>query len=88
MIGRNDSVARFLENNPEMFIAGCPCHLSHITASHANDAFRDVLGLNVEDVCVDCFYLFEKSSKQKGKLFEFFDFCNQEYQAVLKRLSV
>ena len=31
MIGRNDSVAlRFLEKNPEMFMAGCPCHLAHI----------------------------------------------------------
>ena len=89
MIGRNDSVAsRFLEKNPEMFIAGCPCHLSHIAASHANDAFSDVLGLNVEDVCLDCFYWFKKSSKRKGKLLEYFEICNQEYQAVLKHLSV
>lgn len=69
--------------NPEIFIAGCPCHLAHIAASHANDAFSDVLGLNVEDVCVDCFYWFDKSSKRKGKLLEYFEFGNQEYRAVL-----
>ena len=89
MIGRNDSVAsRFLEKNPEMFIADCPCHLSHIAASHANNAFSNVLGLNVEDFYVDCFYWFEKSSKRKGKLLEYFEFCNQEYQAILKHLHV
>jgi hypothetical protein len=59
-----------------------------VAASHANDSFSDVLGLNVEDVCIDCFYWFDKSSKRKGKLLEYFEFCNQEYQAVLKHLSV
>ena len=89
MIGRNDSVAsRFVNKNPEIFVAGCPCHLAHIAASHANDSFSEILGFNVEDVCIDCFYWFDKSSKRKGKLLEYFDFCNQEYQAVLKHLSV
>ena len=37
---------------------------------------------------IDCFYWFDKSSKRKGKLLEYFEFCNQEYQAVLKHLSV
>ena len=67
-----------------MFIAGCPCHLAHIAASNTNDAFSDILGLNVEDVFIDCFYWFDKSSKCKGKLLEYFEFCNQEYQDVLK----
>ena len=46
------------------------------------------IGLNVEDVCVDCYYWFDKSTKRKGKLLEYFDFRDQEYQAVLKHLSV
>ena len=33
-------------------------------------------------------YWFDKSTKRKGKLLEYFDFCDQEYQAVLKHLSV
>lgn len=89
MIGRNNSVAsRFLEKNPATFIAGCPCHLAHIAASHANESFSDFVNLSVEDVCVDCYYWFDKSTKRKGKLTEYFEFCNQEYQTVLKHLSV
>ena len=34
------------------------------------------------------YYWFDKSTKRKGKLLEYFDFCYQEYQAVLKHLSV
>ena len=89
MIGIDSSIAScFVEKNPEMFIAGCSYHLAHIGPSHANDAFSDILGLNVEDVCIDCFYWFDKSSKCKGKLLEYFEFCNREYQAVLKHLMV
>ena len=36
----------------------------------------------------NCFDWFEKSSKLKGKLKEYFDFCNNEYQNVLKHLWV
>ena len=79
---------RFLEKNPATFIAGCPCHLAHIAASHANESFSNFVNLSVEDVCVDCYYWFDKSTKRKGKLTEYFEFCNQEYQSVLKHLSV
>lgn len=89
MIGVRNSVAsRFLEKKPEIFVGGCPCHLAHIAASQANDAFSEVLGLNVENVCIDAFYWFDKSSKRKGKLTEYFEFCDQEFQGVLKHLSV
>ena len=37
---------------------------------------------------VDLFYWFDKSSKGKGKLKEYHEFCNQEYREVLKHLSV
>ena len=89
MIGRKNSIAsKVIGKNEEIFISGCPCHLAHIAASHANDSFSTHLGLNVEDVFVDLFYWFDKSSKRKGKLLEYFDFCDQEYQSVLKHLSV
>ena len=70
------------------FVAGCPCHLAHIAASTANDAFSINVGVSVEDVCVDCYCWFDKSAKRKGKLTQYFEFCNQDYQAVLKHLSV
>ena len=79
MVGRNNSVAsRFLDKNPACFVAGCPCHLAHIAASTANDAFSINVGVNVEDVCVDCYYWFDKSTKRKGKLTEYLEFCNQD----------
>ena len=56
MVGNNNSVASwFIQKNPDIFISGCPCHLAHIAASHANDAFSEVLGLNVENVCIDLY---------------------------------
>ena len=89
MIGRKNSVAlKVIGKNEEIFISLCLCHLAHIAASHANDSFSTHLGLNVEDVCVDLFYWFDKSSKCKGKLLEYFEFCDQEYQSVLKHLYV
>ena len=88
MVGKHNSVgSRFLEKNPNVFIGGCHRHLAHIAASNANDAFSKCIGLNVEDVCVDCYYWFDKSTKRKGKLLQYFDFCHQEHQAVLKHLS-
>ena len=77
-----------VQDNAKFFISGCPCHLVHIVASHANDAFSEVLGLNVESLCIDIFYWFDKSSKRKGKLNEYFQFCDQGYQSVLKHVSV
>ena len=74
--------------NESSFIGGCPCHLAHIAASNANDTFSQHIGLNVEDVVVDLLYLFDKSSKRKGKLKEYHEFCNREYSEVLKHLQV
>ena len=88
MIGCNNSIASRCKNeNPDIFISGCACHLAHIAATEANDAFTDVLGINIEDVLIDLFYWFDKSSKRKGKLSEYFEFCDQDYQNVLKHVS-
>ena len=90
MVGKQNSVAsRFLQKNPNIFIEGFPCHLAHITASHANDALSNAISTNVEDVCVDCFYWFEKkNTKRKRKLVQYYEFCDQDYQSVLKHISV
>ena len=88
---RNSLASDFKDKNSEIFISLCfssMCHLAYIAASHANDAFSEVLGLNVENSCIDIFYWFDKSSKRKGKLIEYFQFCDQEYQSVLKHVSL
>ena len=78
MVGKCKSVgSRFLEKNP-VFIGACLFHFAHIAANNANDPFSKCIGLNVEDVCVDCYYWFDKSTKRKGKLLGYFDFCDQE----------
>ena len=69
MVGKRNSLAScFKDKNSEIFISGCPCHLAHIVTSHANDAFSEVRGLNVENLCIGIFYWFDKSSKRKRKL--------------------
>ena len=88
MIGRNNSIAsRCKTRNQSIFISGCPCHLAHLAATVANDSFTEVIDVNVEDVLIDLYYWFDKSSKRKGKLAEYFEFCDQEYQQVLKHVT-
>ena len=42
----------------------------------------------MEDVCVDCFYWFDKSTKRKGMLVDYYEIYDQDYQSVLKHISV
>ena len=81
---RNSVSSRFLQKNPEIFVSGCPCHLAHMDASIAHDGFCKTMKINIEDFLLDLYYWFDKSSKRKGKLLEYFKFCNQDYLAVLK----
>ena len=86
MIGRKASIAsRFKQKNECCFIGSCPCHLAHIAPCQR--CLQQHIGLNVEDVVIDLFYWFDKSSKRKAKLKEYHEFCNQEWREVLKHLS-
>ena len=85
---RNSVASKSFGKNNEICIARCPCHLAHIAAGHANDGFCNYINVNIKDVCVYAFYWFDKSTKRKDKLVEYFKFCDQEYQSVLKHLSV
>ena len=51
------------------------------------DAFAAVSDFSIEDHCVDLYYWFDKSSKQKSILKEYYDFCDQDYQEVIKYIS-
>ena len=88
MVGIHNSLAsRCRTHNPEIFLSNYPCHLVHIAASHAHDAFSTVAGVNVEDLLIDLYYWFDKSTKRKGVLAEYMEFCNQEYAKILKHGS-
>lgn len=66
---------------------GCPCHITHNTASTAADAFCKVTGFDVEELAVDVFYWFDKSTKRKSSLEEYCCFCDVGYKQVLKHVS-
>ena len=77
MVGKRNSIGfRFLEKNP-VFIGSCPCHPAHIAASNANDALSKCIGLNFEDVCVDCYYWFDKSTNVKGSCWNILTFVTR-----------
>ena len=87
-IGDHNSIKSCaLERNPEIVIFGCPCHILHNAASKAADAFATVSDFGIKDHCVDLCYWFDKSSKQKSILKEYYDFCDQDYQEVIKYIS-
>ena len=60
---------------------GYLCHLVHNIAGHASEAFQKSCGFDVEDLCVDVYYWFDKS---KGSLKEFCEVCDSEYREIVK----
>ena len=44
-------------------------------------------GFNVEDLVIDIFYWFDKSTKRKASLGEYCSFCNTEYRQIVKHVS-
>ena len=75
IIDKHTSIAsNTFKKNLNVFIGDCPCHLTHITASNASNSFSKVLDVNVENLCIDLYCWFSKSSKRKGKLAEYFEF--------------
>ena len=88
MIGVHNSIAsRCRVKNQEIYVCGCPCHLANIAASNAHDAFAEALGVNVENLLIDIYYWFDKSTKRKGILAEYMEFCDLEYAKILKHVS-
>ena len=66
---------------------GCPCHLIHNIACKASEAFCDTSKFSLEDMGVDTYYYFDKSTKQKSLLVEFADFLDVEYRQVIKHVN-
>ncbi len=88
-LGRSNSIrTRVLQQNPSIYFVGCPCHMVHNTASKAAEAFQAETGFDVEDLLVDLYYWFDKSTKRKNELCDFCDFCDTKYRQIVKHISV
>ena len=68
---RHSIMTHVQQKNAACYFMGCPCHLVHNIAGHASEALQKSTGFDVEDLCVDVFYWFDKSTKRKGILREF-----------------
>ena len=87
-LGRHNSKkTRVQEVNNSIYINGCPCHTVHNAANKDAEMFMLESGFDVEDKLIDIFYWFDKSSKRKVELEEFYSFCDQEYRKIIKFVS-
>ena len=88
-IGQRNSIkTRVHHYNPSVYFVGCPCHIVHNTASKASDHFEVETGFDIEDMLVDIYYWFDKSTKRKNELLNFCEFCDMEYRDIVKLVSV
>ena len=88
-VGKHNSImSRVKQENTNCYFMGCPCHLVHNIACHASECLQKETGFDVEDICVDAFYWFDKSSKRKGTLHDFCTFCDTCYCEVVKYVSI
>ena len=85
---RNSNKTRIIQKNPAVYVMGCPCHIVHNTAGKAGTAFEEVTGFNVEDLIIDLFNWFEKSTKQKACLSEYCTFGDVNYGEVVKHVNM
>lgn len=67
-----------------IFFNGCLCHLIHNAAQKAGEAFNDVCNFEVEELAMDMYYWFDKSTKWKNGLLSCCTFCDQEYRATVR----
>ena len=85
---RHSIMTQVKSKNNECYFMGCPCHLVHNIGSKGAEAFHAISGFDVEDVCVDLFYWFDKSTKRKGILNEYCEFCDADYREIVRYVSV
>ncbi len=87
-LGQFNSIkTRVLERNPHCYFLGCPCHILHNTAGKASAQLKQVSGFDIDDLAVDIFYYFDKSTKRKAALSDYTQFCDLVYRKMLKHVT-
>ena len=79
----NSIKSRVLQVNSNVYFLGCSCHISNNIGNAASSAFALESGFNIEEMAIDLFYWFDKSSKRKNSLADFCCFCDITYQQVV-----
>jgi hypothetical protein len=84
MVGRYKGVAAFIKKeHPSVYVQGCVCHLIHLAAEKAVAE----LPVSVEDLLIDLYYYFDKSTKRLQELRKFQLLCDVETHKILKHVS-
>ena len=84
-MGKHNGLYRHFESkNKSIYTAGCPCHIIHNVAGYASKAFTEETGFSIDDLLVDLYFYFEKSTKRQSSLKEYCEFCDQEYRKIIK----
>lgn len=53
----------------------------------AGDAFTECSALDVEELTIDLYYWFDKSTRRKNGLRSYCTFCEQKYRAIIKHVT-
>ncbi|KAJ4927999.1 hypothetical protein JOQ06_015799 [Pogonophryne albipinna] len=85
---RNSIKSRVLDQNPSIYVLGCPCHIVYNNAHAGGLVYSEMSGFEVEDFCVDLAYWFKSSTKRKNMLHEFCVFCDTTYMEVLQHFTI
>ena len=84
---RNSIMTRVKQRSPSCYFMGCPCHLIHNITCKASEAFCDTSKFSLEDMRVDTYYYFDKSTKRKSLSVEFADFLDLESCQVIEHVN-
>ena len=85
---RNSIKSRVILKNNNCYFMGYPCYIIHNTAHKRSAGFTCNTKFDVEDFCIDIFYYFDESTKQKNALQGYAEFCDQDYRDILKHKCV
>jgi hypothetical protein len=84
MVGKKKGVYGFLlQKNPAVHLSGCTLHLVHIAAEKA----ANVLPAAIEEILIDIYYYFKKSSKRQDSLGMFQDMYDIDQKKMIKHVA-
>lgn len=79
--GKTQSVIVELQkHNSKILPVGCLCHIIHNAGKFGQVAFR----YDIELIVIKCYNEFSSSTKRTEKLKDFFEFCEEEWQELLR----